>query len=205
MSISSLSRMTVPLANDQSSTTQGLLMPRLQYRFRAVFENLGVSTPRTELTKQVMDFKRPTLTHTNIDVHVYNSKMNLAGKTEWSTVTCKIRDDAAGTVGKLIGEQLQKQMDHMEQSSAASGGDYKFTTRLEMLDGGNGAHEPTVLDTWEMYGCYLESVDYGQMDYSQSTVVELTLTLRIDNALQTPLGSGVGVDVGRTIGDNVTQ
>jgi hypothetical protein len=56
MAVSSLTRMTVPLASDQSSPTQGLLMPKLKYRYRVVFENLGVSTPRTELTKQVMTF-----------------------------------------------------------------------------------------------------------------------------------------------------
>ena len=92
----------------------------------------------------------------------------------------------------------------MEQSSAASGIDYKFVTRLEMLDGGNGAHEPTVLETWEMYGCYLQSVDYGNVNYATSDVVSLALSIRFDNALQTPLSSGVGTDVGRTIGDNIT-
>jgi len=53
MAISTLSKFTVPLSNDQSSASQGLLMPKLQYRFRLVLENFGVSTPRSELTKQV--------------------------------------------------------------------------------------------------------------------------------------------------------
>ena len=51
MAISTLSKFTVPLANDQSSASQGLLMPKLQYRFRAILENFGVSTPRSELTR----------------------------------------------------------------------------------------------------------------------------------------------------------
>ena len=42
MSISTLSKFTVPLANDQSAQSQGLLMPKLQYRFRVVLENFGV-------------------------------------------------------------------------------------------------------------------------------------------------------------------
>ena len=54
MAISTLSKFTVPLANDQSSSSQGLLMPKLQYRFRAILENFGVSTPRSEITKQIM-------------------------------------------------------------------------------------------------------------------------------------------------------
>jgi hypothetical protein len=61
MAVSSLSRMTVPLASDQSSSVQGLLMPKLKYRFRVTFQGLGVSQPTTELTKQVIDFKRPTV------------------------------------------------------------------------------------------------------------------------------------------------
>jgi len=196
--------MTTPLASDQSATSQGLLMPKLQYRFRVIFENLGVSTPRTELTKQVKSFGRPNPTFDEVVIDVYNSKVKLAGKPSWADITCTLRDDASGAVTKLIGEQMQKQFDFMEQASAASGIDYKFTTRLEMLDGGNGAHEASVLETWEMYGCYLQAVNYGSLDYGSSDPVELELTLKFDNAVQTPGGSGIGTDVGRTLGTSVT-
>jgi hypothetical protein len=204
MAVSSLSRMTVPLASDQSSSVQGLLMPKLKYRFRVLFENFGVSTPRTELTKQVMDFARPSVSFTNIDVPIYNSTIKLAGKHAWESVTCNLRDDAAGNVSKLVGEQLQKQLDFMEQSSASSGIDYKFLTRFEVLDGGNGANEPIALETWELYGCYLQAVNYGSMDYSASEVVTVALTINFDNAIQTPIGSGVGAVIGRTLGDVAT-
>ena len=204
MAVSSLTRMTVPLASDQSNPNQGLLMPKLKYRFRVIFENFGVSTPRTELTKQVMDFTRPNPTFENIDLPIYNSTIRLAGKYSWADLTCNIRDDAGGQVSKLVGEQLQKQMDFMEMASAASGIDYKFTTRFEILDGGNGAYEPTVLETWEIYGCYLQGVNYGNMDYAASEPVTIAMTIRFDNALQTPNGSGVGAVVGRTVNDVAT-
>jgi len=204
MSVSSLTKMTTPLASDQSATSQGLLMPKLSYRFRVIFENLGVSTPRTELTKQVKDFTRPNPTFEQIVIDVYNSKVKLAGKPSWADVTCNLRDDASGSVAKLLGEQMQKQFDFMEQASAASGIDYKFTTRLEMLDGGNGAHEPTVLETWEMYGCYLTGINYGTLDYGTNDPVMIAMSMSFDNAVQTPLGSGIGTNVGRTLGNNVT-
>jgi len=203
MAVSSLSRMTVPLASDQSQSTQGLLMPKLKYRFRVLFENFGVSTPRTELTKQVMDFKRPTVTFANIDLPIYNSTIKLAGKYTWDDVTCNLRDDAGGQVQKLVGEQLQKQLDFMEQASAAAGIDYKFLTRFEVLDGGNGASQPVVLETWELYGCYLQSVNYGDANYNESAPMTVALTIRYDNALQVPIGSGVGATIGRTVGDVV--
>jgi hypothetical protein len=204
MAVSSLTRMTVPLASDQSQTTQGLLMPKLKYRFRVIFENFGVSTPRTELTKQVMDFTRPSLSFDDIVLDIYNSKIKLAGKHSWDNLTCQVRDDAGGNVSRLVGEQLQKQLDFMEQASAASGIDYKFLTRFEVLDGGNGTSEPIALETWEIYGCYLQSVNYNNMDYAASEAATISMTVAFDNAIQTPVGSGIGAVVGRTVGDVAT-
>ena len=204
MAVSSLTRMTVPLASDQSNPTQGLLMPKLKYRFRAIFENFGVSTPRTELTKQVIDFTRPSVSFDEMVVDVYNSKLYLAGKHSWEMVTVNLRDDASGQVARLVGEQLQKQLDFVEQASAASGIDYKFTTRCEILDGGNGVAAPVVLETWELYGCYLNNVNYNDLSYAESAPVTISMQLRFDNAVQTPLGSGVGATVARTVNDVIT-
>jgi hypothetical protein len=204
MAVSSLTRMTVPLASDQSNPNQGLLMPKLKYRFRVVFENFGVSTPRTELTKQVMDFTRPKVGFEDITLPIYNSTLYLAGKYTWEMVSCNLRDDASGQVARLVGEQVQKQLDFMEQASAASGIDYKFQTKFEVLDGGNGAATPQVLETWELYGCYLQNVDYGDANYAESAPMTIGLSIRFDNALQTPLGTGIGATVARTVNDVVT-
>lgn len=192
MAVASLTRFTVPVASDQSAQSQGLLMPKLKYRFRISFENFGISTPRTELTKQVMDFTRPSVSFEDITIDVYNSKIRMAGKHSWEDITVNLRDDALGTVSKLVGEQLQKQLDFFEQSSAAAGIDYKFTMRCEMLDGGNGVDTVNVLETWELYGCFLQGVNYGELNYGTSEPATIALTVRFDNALQTPLGDGVG-------------
>jgi hypothetical protein len=204
MAVSSLQRMTVPLASDQSSTTQGLLMPKLRYRFRVMFENFGVSTPRTELTKQVLSVARPNLTFEEIALPIYNSTLKLAGRHAWADIACTIRDDASGAVSRLIGEQFQKQMDFLEMSSAAAGIDYKFLTKIEVLDGGNGANAPVVLETWELYGCYLKGADYGELNYGTNEAVTIAMTIAYDNANQTPEGSGVGTEIGRALGDVVT-
>lgn len=204
MAVSSLTKMTVPLSSDQSNATQGLLMPKLKYRFRTVFENMGVSTPRSELTKQVISFTRPSVSFEEMPIDIYNSKIKLAGKHSWEDVTVEMRDDASGSVAKLVGEQLQKQLDFMEMSSAAAGIDYKFITRCEVLDGGNGANEPNVLETWELYGCYLSAVNYNDLNYATSEPATVSLTIKFDNAVQTPIGAGVGTSVGRALGTVVT-
>jgi hypothetical protein len=204
MAISSLSRLTVPLDSNSSASSQGLLMPKLQYRFRVSLENFGVSTPTTELTKQVVDVTRPNVTFEQITLDVYNSKVFLAGKHTWEPITLNLREDVSNNVQKLVGEQLQKQFDFFEQSSAASGADYKFVTRIEILDGGNGANTVNVLETFELYGCYLESANYNQLAYATSDVVSVALSIRYDNAVQSPQGTGIGTAVGRTVNTLVT-
>jgi len=205
MAISTLSKITVPLASGDSAANQGLLMPKLQYRFRVSLENFGVSTPTTELTKQVIDVTRPNVSFEQMTIDVYNSRVYLAGKHTWEPITLNLREDVNNNVQKLVGEQLQKQFDFYEQSSAASGQDYKFTTRIEILDGGNGANTPTVLETFELYGCYCESANYNTLAYSNSTdPVSVTLSIRYDNAIQSPQGTGIGTAIGRTAGTAVT-
>ena len=194
MAVASLTKFTVPLASDQSATSQGLLMPKLKYRFRATFLNFGVSTPTTELTKQVVDIKRPNVNFNPITLDVYNSKVYLQGKPEWQDVSINLRDDATGAVSKLVGEQVQKQFDFLEQASAPSGINYKFTLEYEMLDGGNGATQVNVLEAWRLEGCFLSQVDWGDMAYNSNDQVQIALTIKYDNALQT-VGGGVGTTV----------
>jgi len=206
MAVASLLKMTTPVASnsDQSAGNQGLLMPLLKYRFRVTFLNFGVTSPTTELTKQVMNFTRPNLNFNPITIDVYNSKMYLQGKPEWQTVTCELRDDANGSVRLLVGEQIQKQFDFAEQASAVSGIDYKFITQFEALDGGNGAATPNTLETWQLYGCFIQEVNYNNFDYTSNDPATISLTLRYDNALQIPTTNGVGKSVTRTRGAAIT-
>jgi hypothetical protein len=205
MSIASLSRFTVPLASNQSSATQGLLMPKLSYRFRISFENFGVSGSTVELTKQVAEAARPQVQFEDKTIEVYNSKIHYAGKPTWQKLTVKLRDDVTNAVTKLVGEQNQKQFDFFEQSSAASGGDYKFLMRIEMLDGGNGAEGVVVLETWELYGCYLQETNWEALKYAGADVQMITLGIQYDNAQQIiPAGAMGGAGFKQNKGTAVT-
>jgi hypothetical protein len=194
MPVASLSNFTVPVAAQPGS--QGLLMPKLKYRFRATFFNFGVDNTTTELTKQVADIKRPNVNFNPITIEVYNSKVYLQGKPEWQETTVNFRDDATGQVSKLVGQQIQKQFDFLEQSSAPRGIDYKFQMTFDILYGGNGNTTPGVLESWDLDGCFLSSVDYGDMAYNSSEVVMIACNIKFDNAIQT---IGRGLNGGSTV------
>jgi len=200
MAVASNSLFNMTVGSDNTPSSQGLLMPKLQYRFRALFVNFGTGGSTQELTKQVMDIQRPNVSFDEIALDIYNSKIYLAGKHAWQETQVNLRDDASGNVSKLVGQQLQKQFDFVEQASAATGQDYKFQINYDILDGGNGTLLPNVLESWELYGCFIKSANYNNMDYKNNDPATITLSIRFDNAVQGPLGSGVGVNVGRAFG-----
>jgi hypothetical protein len=183
-------------------------MPKLKYRFRVVFTGFGVNTTDAiELTKQVMDVTRPSVTFEEITLDVYNSKVYLAGKHSFEAITINLRDDATGLVQRIVGEQLQKQFDFFEQASARSGIDYKFTTRIDVLDGGNGAKEVNTLESVQLWGCFLTNANYNDLNYATGTEpATVALSVRFDNMTQLKGGTtgvleGIGRDIGeRTLG-----
>ena len=188
MAITSLTNYSINPSGPGSNT--GMLMPKLKYRFRVTLLGFGTSSS-TELTKQVMDVTRPKIAFEEIEIPIYNSKIKLAGRYTWENLTLNLRDDASSNVIKLVGQQIQKQFDFHEQASARSGIDYKFTTRIEVLDGGNGAAAPVTLETWECYGCFLQNTDYGDLNYTGNEAATVALTIVYDNAMQTPDSLGV--------------
>ncbi len=188
MAITSLTNYSINPSGPGSNT--GMLMPKLKYRFRVTLLGFGTSSS-TELTKQVMDVTRPKVSFEEIPIEIYNSKIKLAGKYTWENISLNLRDDASSNIIKLVGQQIQKQFDFHEQASARSGIDYKFTTRIEVLDGGNGAGAAVTLETWECYGCFLQNTDYGDLNYATNEPATVALTIVYDNAMHTPDAVGV--------------
>jgi hypothetical protein len=154
-----------------------------------------------------MTVNRPQVQFESNTIDVYNSKVYYAGKHTWQPIQLTVRDDVSGAVSRLVGEQVQKQFDMLEQVSAASGSDYKFTMRIELLDGGNGAQDPNVLETFELYGCFLTDVNYNELTYAESSPVDITMSVQYDNALQLNGAgnpNGIGTFVGRALRTTLT-
>jgi hypothetical protein len=155
-----------------------LVQPKLSYRFRVLLNEFGTGN-NLELTSQVVSVSRPSLTHDDVVIDVYNSRINLAGKHTWDAITLTVRDDVTGLVTRAIAAQMQKQVDHANQSSVQAGGGYKFGMAIQNLDGSQPA---AVLDSWQLAGCYIQNVNYGENSYSSSDALQITIAIKYDNA-----------------------
>lgn len=176
--MATLDKFGVPL--NTTDGRGGILQPKLKYRFRVRTNNFGPQNNQVDLTQQVMNVTKPKLGHDEVQIDSYVSRSWVAGKHTWEPITLVVRDDITNAVSRLVGFQIQKQINHFEQTAPAAGQNYKFRTFLEVLDGGN----VVVQEQWVLEGCFIQNVDYDSMDYSASEVQMITMSIRFDNATQ---------------------
>jgi hypothetical protein len=199
--MANLTKFGVPVGD----TTTSLLMPKLQYRFRVTFKQLGGVATADTVTHQVVSVTRPTLTHEEVTLDVYNSRIYLAGKHTWEPVTLVVRDDISNNVITMVDQQMQNQIDHHNQSAPIAGAQYKFSTVIDTLDGGNGdVTSPVLLDSWSLAGCWITSTAYNESNYATSDAMTINMTIRYDNAMH--MGTdGVTKIAGQSIASSVSD
>lgn len=166
----------------------GILQPKLTYKFRVTFDQFGDGNLLRELTQAVQSCSRPSWSQEEVEVHSYNSRVRIGGKHDWDALTLSCRDNLDNSVVSAVGAQIQKQINHFEQTSAIAGADYKFTMEIQSLDGTHGAP----LEIWLLEGCWLTASNYGEADYTSTGDLQLVeMTIRFDNATQIDGGSSV--------------
>lgn len=179
----------------------GILHPKLKNKWRVTFQDIGrlVSGHNSRnLTMQATTVTRPQLEFEEVALHRYNSTAYVAGKHTWSPMNLTVEDDITGLAGAVIKGQLETQqrlvgidLDGRWLNTAATGSDYKFSVKLEGLDGDEG-----VVESWVLEGVWIQAADFGDMDYSASEAATIQVTLRFDHARAIDAGAGYGTALG---------
>ena len=163
-----------------NGTPSGVLMPKLKYHFRvSLMESFGGEVDTVVFTQNVQSVVRPKITYEEQTLDSYNSRVYVQGKHTWEPITVTLRDDITNGVSKVVGAQVQRQLNHFQQTTAAAAADYKFGMQIEVLD---GTQNTQASEVWYLEGCFLTNVDYSESDYSASDPVQITMTVRYDNA-----------------------
>ena len=191
MAGSTLSKFGVPL----NGSPLGILQPKQKYRFRVTFQNFGEGNGLREMTGNVVSCTRPKVNYEEVKLDSYNSVAWIQGKHSFETIEMKLRDDITNSVISSVGAQVQKQMNHFEQTSAVAGINYKFQMTIDTLDGTDN----DALESWNLEGCWLTSAQYDEGDYTSGDSMMVTLTIRYDNATNV---AGPNTNDGTTVGGN---
>jgi len=191
MANSTMSKFGVPL----NGAPLGILQPKQKYRFRVTFQNFGEGQGLREMTANVVTCSRPKITYEDIKLDSYNSVAWIQGKHSFEPIEMKLRDDITNSVISSVGAQVQKQMNHFEQTSAVAGINYKFQMTIDTLDGTDN----DALESWNLEGCWLTGAQYEEGDYTSGESSMVTITIRYDNATNV---AGPNTNNGTTVGGN---
>lgn len=187
--MANLSKFGIPL----DGNNLGILHPKQQYRFRIVWQNFGENNGLREMTQNVVSCTRPKVTYEDVELHAYNSVAWIQGKHSFEPIEVVLRDDITNSVISSVGAQVQKQMNHFEQTSAVAGINYKFAMEIHSLDGTTNDQ----LESWVLDGCFITGAQYGEGDYSSGEAQTVTLSIRYDNATNV---AGPNTNDGTTVG-----
>jgi hypothetical protein len=189
--MANLAKFGVPLDGNKL----GILHPKQKYRFRVIWQNFGENNGLREMTANVITVTRPKITYEDIKLDSYNSVAWIMGKHTFEPIEIKLRDDITNSVISSVGAQIQKQMNHFEQTSAVAGINYKFAMEIQSLDGTDN----DALESWVLDGCFIQNATYADGDYTSGDPSEVTLSIRFDNATNV---SGPNTNDGTTVGGN---
>lgn len=176
---------------------QGILQPKKKNLWRVTFANMGGGADSQPVSMQAISVTRPKLTHEKIVLHRYNSIAMIAGKHSWDPMSITLQDDITGSAATVVQAQEQKQQwltgaEGQWLASAGEGSLYKYVTYIDLMDGND-----QVVEKWTMEGCWIESVDYGELAYESSDPVTITLQISFDHARQNIGGyKGLGIATG---------
>lgn len=120
---------------------------------------------------------KPELSNGTVTLDHINVKRYVKGKSEWSTLSITLYDAIVPSGAQAVMEWVRQHHESATGRNAYSSF-YKKEISLKQL-----SPLGEVIEEWILKGAFIESTNFGSLDWSQEDVVKIELTLRYDWAL----------------------
>ena len=120
---------------------------------------------------------RPTLESDEVVLEHMNVTRYVKGKSRWQPLEIMLYDPVVPSAAQQVIEWIRL---HHESVTGRDGYSdfYKKNITFNLLD-----PVGAVVEEWELKGAYIQSANFGDMDFASSDPVEISLTLRYDYAI----------------------
>ena len=143
--------------------------PKLKNRFIMNIDGIPAYTIKTA--------NRPTLESDEVVLEHMNVTRYVKGKGRWQTLQCTLYDPVVPSAAQSVMEWVR--LSHESVTGRDGYSDfYKKDVTFNML-GPVG----DVVEEWVLKGCYVQSANFGDLDFATSDPAEITLTLKYDYAV----------------------
>jgi hypothetical protein len=179
----------------------GIMHPKHKNKYRVLFIGLGRLVPGSnsrDVSMNAIQVDRPDLTYNSFTQRRYNSVAKIMTDHDFSDVNMIVEDDIGSLASTVIKNQLDTQqrlvgvnLDGRWMATAATGSDYKFGMKVEMLDG-----DENVLETWAYEGCWIKNARFNTLEYASADAINMDLTISIDHAYSIASADSYGGSLG---------
>ncbi len=121
--------------------------------------------------------KRPSIKQEGKEIPFINTSTWVVGRYVWEEMQVTLRDPIGPSASQAVMEWVRLHSESVTGRQGYAAG-YKRDVELEMLD-------PTgvVVSKWILKNAFVTSADFGDLDYSQDDLAEITLQIRYDYAI----------------------
>lgn len=142
--------------------------PKRKFRWILAIDGIDAFTLKTAARPH------PTFEETVIDW--LNAKRYLSGKMSWESIPVTTYDPIAPSAAQKIMDWVRLNYEPLNGRMGYAEF-YKKNIQLKMLD-----PQGTVVELWDITGAWPQDINFGDLDMSSSDPMEISFTLRFDNA-----------------------
>jgi hypothetical protein len=144
--------------------------PKRKFRWILQIDGIDAYTLKTAA--------RPQLTFDEVVIDYINTKRYVSGKQTWNPIAITTHDPIAPSAAQKVMNWVRLNYEPVTGRMGYATF-YKKNLTLKVLD-----PQGTVIELWDIIGGWPQDVNFGDLDYASSDNVEITFTLRFDNAVQ---------------------
>jgi hypothetical protein len=121
---------------------------------------------------------RPSAKIKSVEIPFLNTSTYVAGRFEWEEMKVTFKDPIGPSASQALMEWFRLHAESVTGRMGYAAG-YKKDVELELLD-------PTgvVVEKWVLQGCFLTSLNFGDLDYSRDDLATIDCSLRMDRCIQ---------------------
>jgi hypothetical protein len=119
---------------------------------------------------------RPQATFEETMIDYVNAKRWISGKMSWNPVAVTLHDPIAPSAAQKIMDWLRLNYEPLTGRMGYATV-YKKNITLKMLD-----PQGAVVELWDLTGAWPMDINWGELDYASSDNVEISFSMRFDNA-----------------------
>lgn len=120
---------------------------------------------------------RPSINQTETEIPFLNTSTYVVGRYTWETIQVTLRDPIGPSASQAVMEWVRLHSESVTGRQGYAAG-YKRDVELDMLDPSGNC-----VSKWILKNCMATNVNFGDLDYSNSDLATIQMTLRFDYAV----------------------